>query len=164
MWSFRDQRKGDPISATPLLLRPLTYDLMASYWSSPEALKNDPVVAQGIDNASKSFFPYAGQSRVGEYAACQRQYACGIRKLKQQDGKDLAILGSGAIVAQLAQAGLIDEYQIMLNPVVLGKGKTMFEGIENGLFFEAGCWTQYCWQWEYSAALRTVEGHGDGSS
>ena len=56
-----------------------------------------------------------------------------VRKLKQQDGKGLTILGSGAIVAQLARAGLIDEYQIMLNPVVLGKGKTMFEGIKNRL-------------------------------
>jgi dihydrofolate reductase len=55
-----------------------------------------------------------------------------IRKLKQQSGKDMAILGSGSIVSQLAQQGLIDEYQIMLNPVVLGKGRTMFEGIEDG--------------------------------
>lgn len=54
-----------------------------------------------------------------------------VRKLKQQSGQDLTILGSGSIVAQLAQAGLIDEYQVLLNPVVLGKGKTMFEGIKD---------------------------------
>lgn len=45
----------------------------------------------------------------------------------------MTILGSGSIVAQLAQAGLIDEYQILLNPVVLGKGKTMFEGLKDKL-------------------------------
>jgi dihydrofolate reductase len=44
--------------------------------------------------------------------------------------KDMAILGSGNIVSQLAQEGLIDEYQIMVNPVVLGKGRTMFDGIK----------------------------------
>ena len=41
----------------------------------------------------------------------------------------MAILGSGQIVAQLAQAGLIDEYQILLNPVALGQGRTMFDSI-----------------------------------
>jgi dihydrofolate reductase len=54
-----------------------------------------------------------------------------VGKLKQQSGPDMTILGSGSIVAQLAQAGLIDEYQVLLNPVVLGKGKTMFEGIKD---------------------------------
>jgi dihydrofolate reductase len=41
----------------------------------------------------------------------------------------MAIMGSGSIVSQLAQQGLIDEYQIVVHPVVLGKGKTMFDGV-----------------------------------
>ena len=45
----------------------------------------------------------------------------------------MAILGSGSIVSQLAQDGLIDEYQIVLNPVVLGKGRTLFDGIKERL-------------------------------
>ena len=45
----------------------------------------------------------------------------------------MAILGSGSIVSQLAQEGLIDEYQIVVNPLVLGKGRTMFEGIKDTL-------------------------------
>jgi dihydrofolate reductase len=56
-----------------------------------------------------------------------------VRRLKQGSGKDLTVLGSGSIVAQLAQEGLIDEYQILLNLVVIGKGKTMFEGIKDRL-------------------------------
>jgi dihydrofolate reductase len=51
-----------------------------------------------------------------------------VRKLKQEPGEAMVILGSGTIVSQLAQEGLIDEYQIVLNPVVLGAGRTMFEG------------------------------------
>jgi dihydrofolate reductase len=54
-----------------------------------------------------------------------------IRRLKQQSGKDLTVLGSGSIVSQLAQAGLIDEYQVLLNPVIIGKGKTLFEGVKD---------------------------------
>jgi len=49
-----------------------------------------------------------------------------IRKLKQESGNNLTILGSGSIVSQLAPERLIDEYQILMNPVVIGKGKTMF--------------------------------------
>jgi dihydrofolate reductase len=56
-----------------------------------------------------------------------------VRRLKQGTGKDLTVLGSGSIVAQLAEEGLIDEYQVLLNPVVIGKGKTMFEGLKNRL-------------------------------
>jgi dihydrofolate reductase len=53
-----------------------------------------------------------------------------VRRLKQGSGKDLTVLGSGSVVSQLAQEGLIDEYNVLLNPVVIGKGKTMFEGFK----------------------------------
>jgi dihydrofolate reductase len=45
----------------------------------------------------------------------------------------MAILGSGSIVSQLAAEGLIDEYQVVVNPVVLGKGRTMFDGVKEKL-------------------------------
>jgi dihydrofolate reductase len=45
----------------------------------------------------------------------------------------MAILGSGSIVAQLAPHGLIDEYQVVVNPVVLGQGRTMFDGVKEKL-------------------------------
>ena len=42
----------------------------------------------------------------------------------------MAILGSGSIVSQLASQGLIDEYQIVVNPIVLGKGRTLFDDVK----------------------------------
>ncbi len=45
----------------------------------------------------------------------------------------MAILGSGSIVSQLAPEGLIDEYQVVVNPVVLGKGRTRFDGVKEKL-------------------------------
>ncbi len=45
----------------------------------------------------------------------------------------MVIFGSGTIVSQLAQAGLIDEYQLVVNPVALGKGRTMFDGLKEKL-------------------------------
>ena len=53
-----------------------------------------------------------------------------VRKLKNERGPDLVIMGSGSIVSQLTSEGLIDEYQIVVVPLVLGKGRTMFEGIK----------------------------------
>ena len=50
--------------------------------------------------------------------------------MKDAPGKDLVILGSGGIISQLTQERLIDEYQIVVVPVVLGKGRTMFDGIQ----------------------------------
>jgi dihydrofolate reductase len=56
-----------------------------------------------------------------------------VRTLKQQDGDGMCIMGSGTIVAQLAQENLIDEYQIALNAIILGKGRTLFEGVTRKL-------------------------------
>ena len=53
-----------------------------------------------------------------------------VKKMKQQPGPDLVIMGSGSIVSQLTQARLIDEYQIVLCPIVLGKGRTLFETVD----------------------------------
>ena len=52
-----------------------------------------------------------------------------VRKLKET-ADDITILGSGSIVAQLAAAGLIDDYQVIVNPVVIGKGRSLFAGVE----------------------------------
>jgi len=59
--------------------------------------------------------------------------AAEVRRMKKEPGLDLVIFGSGSIVSQLAQAGLVDEFQIVVNPVVLGKGRTMFDGVQEKL-------------------------------
>jgi dihydrofolate reductase len=52
-----------------------------------------------------------------------------ILAMKQSNGKDMVIMGSGSLVSQLSQAHLIDVYQLVVNPVVLGSGRTQFEGM-----------------------------------
>jgi dihydrofolate reductase len=59
--------------------------------------------------------------------------AAEVRTMKKEAGSDMVILGSGSIVSQLAQEGLIDEYQIAVVPVVLGKGRTMFDDVKEKL-------------------------------
>jgi dihydrofolate reductase len=65
------------------------------------------------------------------------------KRLKQQQGPDLQILGSGSIVSQLTEAGLVDEYQIVLTPIVLGRGRTLFETVKNKLPLELSATRQF---------------------
>jgi dihydrofolate reductase len=56
-----------------------------------------------------------------------------IMKMKRMPGKDMTLLGSGSIVTLFAEQGLIDEYQVMVDPVVLGRGTPIFKGIKHKL-------------------------------
>ncbi|HEY3390063.1 MAG TPA: dihydrofolate reductase family protein, partial [Prolixibacteraceae bacterium] len=53
-----------------------------------------------------------------------------IKKMKQMPGKDITILGSGSIISQFAELGLVDEYKFMIDPVILGKGTPIFKDIK----------------------------------
>ena len=55
------------------------------------------------------------------------ELAQGISRLKQESGKDIAILGSGALVRSLLQGGLLDELRLIVHPIVLGNGKRLSE-------------------------------------
>jgi dihydrofolate reductase len=115
----------------------ITYEMMASFWPTPFAIEQMPVVAAGMNNMPKVVF-----SRTMDHASWNNtrlvkgEIASAIRELKKAEGKGLAILGSGSIVSQLAQEGLIDEYQIVVNPIILGQGRTMFDGIKDKLFLK----------------------------
>ncbi len=117
-----------------LLLGRITYELMAGYWPTAAAMKSFPKVAEGMNNLQKVVF-----SRTLEKASWQRtklvkgDLAGEVRTMKREPGDDIVILGSGSIVSQLAGEGLIDEYQVVITPVVLGKGRTMFDGIQRKL-------------------------------
>jgi dihydrofolate reductase len=56
-----------------------------------------------------------------------------LETMKRQPGKDMIIFGSGSIVSQLTQHGLIDEYQFAVCPVALGSGRSLFSGLSTSL-------------------------------
>jgi dihydrofolate reductase len=112
----------------------VTYQMMASYWPTPIAAKNDPVVAERMNNLSKVVFSRTLESASWNNTRLVKgDAAAEIKKLKNEPGTDMAILGSGNLISQLTQAGLIDEFQFAVNPVILGAGRTMFEGIKDKL-------------------------------
>jgi len=59
-----------------------------------------------------------------------------IERLKAQPGRDMVIYGSGSIVRELTERGLIDEYRLIVNPVVLGKGIPLFGGTSGRIHLE----------------------------
>jgi dihydrofolate reductase len=128
---FQKYAEKNSNSGNTLLFGRTTYELLGSYWDSPDALKNDPIIAQGMNRSPKIVFSRTLKKADWANTRLVKGDLLGaVRKLKKQSGKGLTILGSGSIIAQLAQAGLIDDYQLLLIPVILGKGRTMFEGVE----------------------------------
>ena len=117
-----------------LLFGRVTYQMMASYWPTPAALKDMPAVAAGMNSMPKVVFSRTLDKASWENTQLLKgDLATEVRKLKQQPGKDMVILGSGSIVAQLAPLGLIDEFQFVVTPVALGTGRILFEGMKDRL-------------------------------
>jgi dihydrofolate reductase len=114
-----------------LLLGRKTYDMMAAWWPTEAARGAAPEVADGMNRMTKIVFSRTmDRAEWSHTRVMNTDIAAAVQGLKEDGGEGMTILGSGTIVAQLAQAGLIDEYQVVVNPVVLGRGRTMFDGIE----------------------------------
>jgi dihydrofolate reductase len=112
----------------------VTYDLMASFWPTPQALAISPVMAERMNNLPKIVFSNTvDKPSWNNTKVVKGDIAAEVRKMKQAPGPDMAIMGSGTIVSQLTDARLIDGYQVVVNPIVLGSGRTMFEGVKERL-------------------------------
>lgn len=126
-----ENAKGGAEGGGELLFGRVTYEMMASYWPTPAASKDNPVVAEGMNKMSKVVFSRTlGKPSWSNTRVVKGDIAAEVRKMKNASGPGMVIMGSGSIVSQLTQPGLIDEYQVVVVPVVLGKGRTMFEGIK----------------------------------
>ncbi len=121
---------GNASGGGQLLFGRVTYEIMARYWPSPEASRHSPAVAEGMNRMTKTVFSRTLESAPWNNTSLIRgDLLTGVRRIKSEPGDGIAILGSGSIVAQLAAAGLIDEYQFVIDPVALGAGRTMFAGL-----------------------------------
>jgi dihydrofolate reductase len=125
---------GNASGEGQLLFGKITYDLMASYWPTPQASQNMPTVAEAMNKMPKVVFSRTlDKVTWSNTKLLKGDLPAEVRKLKNESGPDIVIFGSGSIVSQLTQEGLIDEFQIVVVPVILGKGRTMFEGIKEKL-------------------------------
>ena len=108
-----------------------TYELMASYWRTPMAMQNDPEVSAGMNEADKIVFSRTMKTvEWNKTRLINGNLIEEIQSLKKGKGPGLTLLGSGSVLIQLADAGLVDEFAFMLDPVAIGSGTSLFDGLK----------------------------------
>ena len=105
-----------------------TYDLMASYWPTPAAIEGSPTIAGLMNDLPKFVVSRSlAQADWKDTQVVKGDAVAHLRELKQQPGKDIVIMGSSDLTAGLLPSGVVDEVRIMVNPVVLGTGRSLFD-------------------------------------
>jgi len=118
--------------ADTILLGRVTYLAMAKYWpakaSNLSAAREDLAFIDMMNRYNKVVFSKTlTRTEWNNSTVIKKNLANEISKLKQQSGKNLIIYGSGKLVSALINLGLIDEYQLWVHPIVIGKGKPLFK-------------------------------------
>jgi dihydrofolate reductase len=109
-----------------LLLGRVTYEHLAAYW--PDQPGGTPMV-DFLNGVPKYVVSGTLEEPMGwnNSILIKGNVAEEIAKLKRQQGKDITVLGSGALVWSLLREGLLDELRLMVHPVILGGGRRLFE-------------------------------------
>ncbi len=113
-------------SVDTILFGRRTYLMMAAYW--PAAPRDE--IAEQMNNFRKVVFSRTLERADWNNSELLRGDAAEeVAELKRQSGRDMVILGSASLASSLLEANLIDEYRIILEPVVLGSGNPLFKSI-----------------------------------
>ncbi len=113
-----------------------TYDMMHGYWptvlSNPESSAGDKNHARWYENATKIVFSRKLEKIEGDKTVLIRDNIVEeMTKIKQQPGKNLWLLGSPTLAQTFMQLGLIDEYWLNVNPIILGNGKPLYGNLKD---------------------------------
>ena len=114
--------------AGAFLLGRKTYEIFAGYW--PTAPEEEAAVAGPLNSLPK----YVASTTLTDPLAWQNStvlkgdVAEAVAALKGESGKDLHVIGSGELVQTLMHHDLVDEYRLMINPILVGSGKRLFRG------------------------------------
>jgi dihydrofolate reductase len=131
-WSFHfwdeslEQPFGKVIDADyDLLLGKRTYDIFAAFWPN----NRDNPIGERFQRINKYVLTHSDEPLAWENSyRISGDAAEAVAELKQSEGRDLLIQGSSTLYVPLLAAGLIDRLVIMIFPVVLGEGKSIFDG------------------------------------
>jgi dihydrofolate reductase len=119
-----------------LLLGRVTYESFAGSWphvpDNPNVSEGERQYARKLNAMRKVVFSKSLSSADWNNSTLVREIVPeDIEKMKQEPGKDMLIYGSASVVQELTNLGLIDEYQLLLHPVILGSGKPLFSNIHD---------------------------------
>jgi dihydrofolate reductase len=110
-----------------------TYEMMASFWPTDLA-KDDPITAELMTKTPKIVISHSlEKADWANTRLIKENVEEELKKLKSQPGKDLAVFGSSNLCLSLLKMGLLDELRIMINPIVIGEGTTLFAGLDEKL-------------------------------
>lgn len=127
---FFDYAKGMLRTVDTILFGRKTYEHMAAYW--PSAPRDE--IADQMNGLPKVVVSVTLQKvQWNNSTLIHGDIKNEITKLKSKPGKDIVILGSAMLAAFLLQEGLIDEYRVILVPLLLGRGHTLFPNIQDKL-------------------------------
>ena len=114
------------VQAGAFLLGRRTYEIFAAYW--PNASEEEQVIAEPLNTKPKHVASTTLTEPLGwqNSGLLEGDVAAAVAGLKQEDGGDLHVIGSTQLVHELIQRGLVDEFRLMLDPVLLGGGKRIF--------------------------------------
>src|SRR5438874_10925942 len=123
-------------SADTLLLGRVTYQSFAGSWpyvpDNPHASEGEKEYARKLNAMRKIVFSKTLPTVEWNNSSLMKEVLPeAITKLKQEPGREMLIYGSASIVRTLTNHGLIDEYQLLVHPVVLGSGKPLFQDIRD---------------------------------
>lgn len=112
-----------------------TYQMMHSYWpsvpSDPSASQHERDHAEWIEKTAKVVFSTTLENvEWNNSRLVKEDVEEEIKRLKQQPGQDIVILGSPRFAHTLMQLDLIDEYKITVSPVLIGSGLPLFQGVQ----------------------------------
>ncbi len=105
---------------------------MAGYWPSASPPTEDPIIIDKMNNLPKIVFSKTLEKVEWKNTKLNKEIAAEeVLGMKKQPGKNMVIYGSGSIVSDFMNLGLIDEYHLFVNPVVLGRGKPLFKDMKD---------------------------------
>ncbi len=106
-----------------------TYEMM-KFWETPQAQETMPEIAKFMNETPKLVASHASfEPGWRNVSVISGDVVGEVKKLKEQSGKNIMIFGSNTLVVSLMEAGLIDEFQIVVNPVAFGEGTSLFKGL-----------------------------------
>ena len=122
---------GNASGGGALLFGRKTYEQMVAFWPTPLAAKQMPEVAKGM-NAAKKYVATRTLKKPEwkNTQALNGDLVAAVKALKAAKGRGITVLGSGSVAAQLGEAGLVDEYQLVIVPIALGAGRTVFSATQ----------------------------------
>ncbi|SFL35792.1 Dihydrofolate reductase [Gracilibacillus orientalis] len=118
-----------------LLFGRVTYQHMESFWQTSIAYEKFPVTAERTNQYDKIVFSKTLDqvSWPNTRLITGNDFEKQVKLLKQQNGKDMLVLGSSELAASLTEYGLVDEYHLIVNPVVLDGGKRLWQGLKGSV-------------------------------